>query len=311
MNPVNLRIGTRGSALALYQTNLVKRLLETACPGSTLEIVTIKTTGDRNQQRPVNPLETKRVFTREIEAALAAGEVHLAVHSAKDVAVVMPEGLITGAVLEREDPRDCLLTPDSRKLEDLLPGSRIGTSALRRKTQLLNRFPALQVEDLQGNVDTRLRKMMEGGYDAIVLAYAGVKRLGLTARVSEILNEETFYPAPGQGAILVQCREEDGETREALKRIHHAESGLRLDCERSFLRHLEGGCQLPCGLWTRLQDGGITAAGVLLSLDGLERVEARLETASDHPHQAGVKLADLLLNQGGDRILEKIRRQSS
>lgn len=305
-----LRIGTRGSQLALYQAELVKRLIQASSPGVACDLSIIKTTGDRTQSRPVSLFETKRVFTQEIESALAAGEVDLAVHSAKDVAVVMPAGLKTGAVLEREDCRDCVLTPDGKQLASLPMGSRVGTSALRRKTQLMNRYPGLQVLDLQGNVDTRIRKMMAGDYDAIILAYAGVKRIGLTQKVSELLPEENFLPAPGQGAILVQCREGEPELDEVLSLIHHRESAVRLECERSFLRHLEGGCQLPCGIWSRLKDGQLEAGGILLSLDGAQKVEARIQGPLDHMHQLGVGLADLLLNKGGSRILNEIRRKS-
>ncbi|HTL48766.1 MAG TPA: hydroxymethylbilane synthase [Verrucomicrobiae bacterium] len=308
MGEKKLRIGTRGSPLALYQANLVKTLVLKTAPDFSVEIVTIKTSGDREGVRSVNPFETKRVFTREIEDALLGKSVDLAVHSAKDVAAVLPPGLKVGAVLEREDVRDCVLTPDGKTLRQLKAGARVGTSSLRRKAQVIRLCPGVQVPDLQGNVDTRIAKMLRGDYEAIVLAYAGVKRIGLTQKVSEMLDPQKFYPAPGQGAILVETREKDALADEALRGVHDAPSALVLQCERSFLRHLEGGCQLPCGMWTRVENGRIEAGGALFSPDGLKAVEAHVSEPADHPHQAGVRLADMLLNQGGDAIIEKLRR---
>ncbi|MBU3760095.1 MAG: hydroxymethylbilane synthase [Candidatus Omnitrophica bacterium] len=303
-----LRIGTRGSRLALYQAELVKSILDSHLPACRAELKVIKTSGDAGKNREADPFETKRVFTREIEQALLNGEIDLAVHSAKDLAVTLPRGLQLGAVLAREDARDCLLTPDGRKLRDLPQGARVGTSALRRIVQLKRLRPDLCIEPLRGNIDTRIAKMTAGGYDAIVLALAGLKRVDLTRHVSEIFEPEQFFPAPGQGAIVVECRSGDSGLVEALNLLHDPESGRRLLCERAFLRTLEGGCQLPCGIWTREEGEELFSSGVLFGTEGQEAVGADLEGPADDPEACGKKLAEVILESGGRRILEKIRK---
>lgn len=302
----SLRIGTRGSQLAMYQAELVKTRLELELPLISVEIVKIKTSGDMIR-RSGAAVDTKRIYTREIEDALLSGQVDLAVHSAKDMSVMGPEGLKIGAVLEREDPRDCLISKDHKKLSELPLGSRIGTSSFRRKMQLLRRSPELVIQEIHGNVDSRIRKMEEGEYDALVLAYAGIKRLGLTNYVSEIFSETHFYPAPGQGIIAVQCRADDPETEEVLIPIHDKLSGKRLECEQAFLRKLEGGCQLPCGIATHLEGSFLKAWGALFALDGPDCAEAQWGGMADDPAKAGVELAGKILEKGGAAILEKIR----
>lgn len=308
---MKIRIGTRGSKLALYQAELVQAHLRKNFEQADIQICVIKTSGDMIRQKNPVPLETKRMFTKEIEDALLAKEVDLAVHSAKDLAAKMPEGLRVGAVLEREDPRDCFIHRDGKKLSELPDGTVIGTSALRRQTQLLRFYPGLKVENIRGNVDTRIRKVLNREYEGILLAYAGVKRLGLQEHVSEILDEKFFYPAPGQGVIVVQCREKDQPVLDLLRAIHHEESGKQLTAERVFLAELEGGCQLPCGMTTRINGPRMEAAGVLLSPYQSQWVEADFVGFSEKPEEVGHQLAKRILEVGGRVILDEIRRNVS
>lgn len=303
-------IGTRGSKLAFYQAELVKAKLARNFPLLRFTLVRIKTSGDMIRRSSANPFSTKRVYTQEIEDALLKKEIDLAVHSAKDLAVEFPQGLGIGAVLEREDPRDCLISREGKKLSELPWGARVGTSSIRRRLQLLRLHPELLVEEIRGNVDTRIRKLEEGMVDALVLAHAGLKRLGLTNSVTEVFSEEKFYPAPCQGAIVVETRSEDTEMRELIKPLNHPESAFRVASERAFLRRLEGGCQLPCGVSTRLegQEKKFVARGILFSLDGRQWAEAKLETAPENAESIGVRLAEEVLARGGEKIIHEMRR---
>lgn len=304
-----VRIGTRGSKLALYQAELVKARLEQTFPLLHFTVVRIKTSGDMIRRSGLDPFSTKRVYTREIEEALQKNEIDLAVHSAKDLAVSLPAGLVIGAVLEREDPRDCLVSREGKKLAELPLGARVGTSSPRRRLQLKRLHPELVAEEVRGNVDTRVHMLEEGALDALVLAYAGMRRLGLTDSVTEVFSEERFYPAPGQGAIVVECRAGDPGLAEALPLLNHPESAFRVHCERAFLRRLEGGCQLPCGVSTRsdLRERKIAARGILFSLDGTQCSEAKIEAALQDPEAVGLRLAEEILAGGGDKILSQMR----
>ena len=302
-----LRLGTRGSPLAFYQAELVKTRILEDFPLVVVETVKIKTSGDMIRRGGMHPMETKRIFTREIEDALLAGEIDLAIHSAKDMAVPLPQELKIGAVLEREDARDCLVSKNKRKLSELGLGARVGTSSLRRKMQLLRLNPELMIEEVHGNVETRLRKVEEGNFDAVMLAYAGVKRLGLINHVAEIFSEDHFYPAPGQGIIAVESRAGDEEVEEILKAITHLATQRRLDCERAFLNRLEGGCQLPCGVTTRIEEPHLKAAGALFATEGREWAQAQFEGPMDQAAYVGQQLAELVLEKGGKAILEAIR----
>ncbi len=307
---MKIRIGTRGSKLALYQAELVQAHLRKNAGLAEIEICVIKTSGDMIRQKNPVPLETKRMFTKEIEDALLAKEIDIAVHSAKDLAAKMPDGLKIGAVLEREDPRDCLIHRDGKKLAELPDGTIIGTSALRRQTQLLRFYPGLKIENIRGNVDTRIRKVINREYEGILLAYAGVKRLGLQEHVSEILDEKMFYPAPGQGVIVIQCSQNNTTILELLKSINHEDSSKQLAAERVFLTELEGGCQLPCGMRTRINGPRMEAAGVLLSPYEPQWVEADFVGASDKPEEVGHQLARRILETGGKFILDEIKRRA-
>ena len=302
-------IGTRGSQLAMVQAERVKTCIEKDFPMVAAKRIKIKTGGDMVRRGGIKPLESKRMFTREIEDALLKKEVDLAVHSAKDMAVLLPKGLKISAVLEREDPRDCLISQEKKKLSELSEKARIGTSSLRRKKQLLRHHPELAIEEVRGNVETRIRKVQEGQYDGVVLAYAGVKRLGLENYVAEIFSEEKILPAPGQGIIAVESRVGDRDTDEILAPMNHEETMKQLTCERAFLKRLEGGCQLPCGIKTTISEGQIMAQGALFSVEGSECAEGRTEGASDNPGQIGEKLANMILEKGGREILEKIRHE--
>jgi hydroxymethylbilane synthase len=303
-----IKIGTRGSQLALYQAELVKTRIKNDFPLINIEIVKIKTSGDMIRRGGPSPFDTKRIYTREIEESLLRCDVDLAVHSAKDMSVVHPVGLKIGAALEREDARDCLVSKDHKKISQLPLGARIGTSSLRRKMQLLRWNSNLIIEEIHGNVDSRIRKIEEGEFDAIVLAYAGIKRLGLVNYVSEIFPEEKFYPAPGQGIIAVQSRLGDSEIEEVLEPVHHKPSGIRLDCERAFLHRLEGGCQLPCGITTAVENGKLIASGALFETNAHNWVEQKFEGPANQAVDVGIALANKVLENGGQEILEKIRK---
>jgi len=291
----------------MYQAELVKSKILADFSLVEVELVKIKTGGDMVRKRGKTPFETKRIYTREIEDALLRHDIDLAVHSAKDMAVHLPEGLCIGAVIEREDPRDCLVSKDKKRFSELPLGSRIGTSSLRRKAQLLRRNPDLIVEDVHGNVDTRIRKLEDGEFDAVVLAYAGIKRLGLVNYIAEIFSEDKFYPAPGQGTIVVESSTKNESIEEMLRAIHHDESADRLECERAFLRRLEGGCQLPCGITTKIEGGSLKAAGALFATEGRDWVEDKHVGSSREPAEAGKALANVILDKGGREILARIR----
>lgn len=304
-----LRIGTRGSQLALYQAELTKRLIGGEFPDCRVELVLIKTRGDLFQDKiKIQGTETKRIFTREIEDALTEGKIDLAVHSAKDMAAVLPDGLVFGAVLEREDIRDALISAKYKTLGDMPFGAKVGTSSMRRRAQILKQYPHLKVEDLRGNVDTRLRKAREGLYDGIILAYAGLKRLGLDKHISSILKESEFYPSPGQGAIVVEVREKDSAVKKMVETLNHPRTEKRLVCERAFLRTLEGGCQLPCGIYTRIEKDQLLAFGALFDPENGQAVYGEKKGTIASAEKLGTDVAHGILQNGGQEILEKIRQ---
>lgn len=303
-----IRIGTRGSQLALYQAHYVREKITRNFPLITVEIQIIKTSGDMIRRGHFDPITTKRVFTREIEDALLKGEVDLAVHSAKDMSVHMPEGLELGAVFEREDPSDCLISKDHKKLSELPLGARIGTSSMRRKKQLLRWNPELIIEDCRGNVDSRIKKVESGQYDAIVLALAGVKRLGLSQYIAEVLPEHQFYPSPGQGTIVAQSRIGNEKLQDVLHAMNHHESEIRLRAERAFLRKLEGGCQLPCGALSHIEGNELHTKGALFAVEGHAFSEGVCKGLASEPEEVGTLLAESVLAGDGQKILDEIRK---
>jgi len=303
-----LRIGTRASALARWQAEHVAAALK-ALPGAPEpELVLIKTEGDRIQDVPLSQVEGKAFFTKEIEEALLNDTVDLAVHSLKDLATEMPSGLVLGAVLEREDPRDALIASGPISLEDLPSGARVGTSSLRRRALLARWRSDLKLLELRGNVPTRIQKLDDGGCDAIVLAAAGVKRLGMEDRISSFLPFDRFLPAVSQGAIGLQLRSEDDRVAQWVERLEHPATRIATIAERALLRTLEGGCHVPVGGFAELEGETLGLWGVICSLDGLTSVEGSTEGPVEFAEALGVSLAEDLLARGGDAILEGIRK---
>jgi len=297
-----LRLGTRKSKLALWQANFVKEKLEAL--GCKVELVPITTTGDKILDAPLAKIGGKGLFVKEIENALLAGEIDLAVHSLKDVPIIIPEGLTLSAITEREEPYDVLISRNGKKLEELPSGAVVGTSSLRRQVQIKRRRRDLKVEILRGNVDTRLRKLKEGLYDAIVLAYAGVKRMGLSGEISQVL--EDFIPAVGQGSLVIETRAEDERVINFVKVLNHKESWLRAVCERAFLRELQGGCQVPIGAYAWIEGDRIKIKGFISDLEGERFLEGYEEGSLQKAEEVGKRLAQRLLREGGEEILREI-----
>ena len=309
-----IRIGTRGSALARWQAEYVAAKLK-ANPGvPDPELILIKTEGDRIQDVPLSQVQGKAFFTKEIEEALLQNQVDMAVHSLKDLATEMPLGLTLGAVMEREDPRDALLFSQPHEPvhtpEDMPRGAKVGTSSLRRRALLARWRPDLQLAELRGNVPTRIRKLDEGDYDAIILAAAGVKRLGLAHRISACLPVETFLPAVSQGAIGVQIRADDADVAEWVEGLEHPETRAATTAERALLRTMEGGCQIPVGAFAEVEETGLRLRGVVCSLDGIRGVGGEISGSLEDAEKLGVALAEKLLRQGGGEILDEIRSES-
>lgn len=297
-----LRLGTRKSKLALWQANFVKEKLEAL--GCKVELVPITTTGDKILDAPLTKIGGKGLFVKEIENALLAGEIDLAVHSLKDVPITIPEGLTLSAITEREEPYDVLISRNGKKLEELPSGAVVGTSSLRRQVQIKRRRRDLKVEILRGNVDTRLRKLKEGLYDAIVLAYAGVKRMGLSGEISQVL--EDFIPAVGQGSLAIETRADDERVINFVKVLNHQESWLRAVCERAFLKELQGGCQVPIGAYAWIEGDRIKIKGFISDLEGERFLEGCEEGGLQEAEEVGKRLAQRLLREGGEEILKEI-----
>ncbi len=302
-----LKLGTRGSQLALWQANQVAMELKGHLPEIEIEIVVIKTKGDKILDVALSKIGDKGVFTRELENALLAGEIDLAVHSMKDLPSLLAPGLAVGAVLQREDPRDVLISHQAYTLANLPQYGLVGTSSLRRIAQLKNLRPDLRITDLRGNVETRIRKMVEQDLDAIVLAYAGVRRLGLTDLITQIIDMDQVLPAVGQGAIAVEIRAEDEQTAAVLSNINHPPTYVATLAERAFLRELEGGCQVPIGCLGDITGEVLALDGLVAAIDGevvlREKIFGRLEQAEE----MGRNLAGTLLGRGGRDILQSIR----
>lgn len=301
-----ITIGTRGSRLALQQSAWVRQRIAEQYPGLGIAVRRIKTTGDMITGVPLAQVGGKGVFVKEIEEALLRGEIDLAVHSMKDVPTELPVGLHVGAITEREDPRDVLIARDGRRLADLPAGARIGTSSLRRKAQLLGINPGWDIFPVRGNLDTRIKKLETEGLDAVILAAAGVRRLGLEERVSEYLSFDTMLPAVGQGALGIECRQE-GEINEVIAFLSHAESAMAVDGERALLRGLGGGCQVPIGALGEVREGILFLQGMVARLDG-SRV-FRAAARGDAAEEVGKRLATDLLAQGAEKVLQEIYRE--
>ena len=302
-----LTIATRGSRLALWQAEHVKNRLMALEPGLDIELAVIKTRGDIILDVPLAQVGGKGLFVKEIEEALLDGRAALAVHSIKDVPMQLPDGLTLGCVPEREVCTDCLLSFRHAGLEDLPHGACVGTSSLRRQAQLLGLRPDLKIVSLRGNVDTRLKKLENGEYDAIVLASAGIRRLELATPYMQPLPPDRFVPAVGQGALGIECRADDTATLDLLARIEHTPTRICVEAERGFLAGLDGGCQVPIGAHAEMTDDShFTLEGLVGEVDGSRILRARRDGQAENARQTGLDLANSLLDQGARDILERL-----
>jgi hydroxymethylbilane synthase len=304
----HLRIGTRGSLLAKWQAEFVRKQLFQAA-GVECEIIIIKTSGDKLQQSALSQIGGKGIFIKELEDALLDESVDIAVHSVKDIPTQLQPGLSFPAICRRDDVRDCLVSGNGAALAALRQGARVGTGSLRRQAQLRHIRPDLDVRDLRGNVDTRLRKVESGEYDAVVLAKAGLDRLACAHRISEIFEPDVCMPAVGQGAIGVECRASDSATSEVLEKLDHAETRAAIIAERSLLAALQGGCQVPLGAWARLDRDELVLDACVCSVDGAQYVRQRASAPPEQARSVGEHVAQLLIDAGAQNILEEVSRQ--
>ncbi|PLX41434.1 MAG: hydroxymethylbilane synthase [Deltaproteobacteria bacterium] len=306
MGKSTLKIATRKSQLALWQANWVKDQLEALNPGLKVELVKIVTKGDKILDVPLAKVGGKGLFVKEIEDALLDGRADIAVHSMKDVPTEFPEGLYLSVILKREDPRDAWFSAKGETLETIPAGAKVGTSSLRRKVQLKARRPDINFDDLRGNVDTRLRKLEEGQYDAIVLAAAGVKRLGLADKVTDYIDSDDVLPAVGQGAVGIECRIDDPETNALIAPLKDDVTWTQVIAERAFLGRLEGGCQVPIACYAEVEGEDIRLRGLVGSLDGETILTAEGNGKKGDEINLGVSLADELLAKGAKDILAEV-----
>lgn len=309
MTNSTLRIATRESALALWQANYVKDLLEQAHPDLCVELVPMTTKGDQILDTPLAKIGGKALFVKELEVAMLENRADIAVHSMKDVPVEFPEGLMLNTICEREDPRDAFVSNQFDDLDSLPEGSVVGTSSLRRQCQLKALRPDLVIKDLRGNVNTRLRKLDEGQYDAIILASAGLIRLEMPERIKQYLPAEVILPANGQGAVGIECRINDEQVQKWLSVLEHTETRQRVLAERALNRTLQGGCQVPIGAYAEVDGDQIHLRGLVGSLDGKEIIRAEINGHVDDAESMGVTLANELLSKGADAILTQVYAQ--
>lgn len=306
-----LRIATRKSPLALWQAEFVKAELQKHHPDLGVELVGFTTKGDKILDTPLAKVGGKGLFVKELEVAMLEGHADIAVHSMKDVPMEFPEGLGLAVICDREDPTDAFVSNSYSSLADLPEGSRVGTSSLRRQCQLREQRPDLQVLDLRGNVNTRLGKLDDGQYDAILLATAGLLRLEMADRIRERLAPETSLPAGGQGAVGIECRTDDQATLDLLAPLHHPATATRVVAERAMNRRLEGGCQVPIACYSELEaDGQLWLRGLVGSTDGKQMLRDEVRGPQTQAEQLGIELAERLLSQGADAILADVYSQS-
>ncbi len=301
-----IAIGTRGSQLALWQANWVKRSISRHHPGLSVELVIIKTKGDKILDVPLAKVGGKGLFVKEIEEALLDRRIDLAVHSMKDMPADIPVGLCIGAIPEREEPRDVLIARSGLPLVRLDQGARIGTSSLRRSAQLLRFRPDIRIVPLRGNLDTRLKKLESEAMDAIVLAAAGVRRLGLADRITQVLDESIMLPAVGQGALCIEIRENDPRVAPVVAALDDLPTRRVVMGERMFLKRLEGGCQVPIAGHGHIDKNGYTLTGLVCDVDGSHQVKQSLTGPENQSEQVGLQLAEMLLTMGAGEILERL-----
>lgn len=310
--PRTIRIGSRKSQLALVQTYWVQEKLQQAFPDRTFEVHTMSTQGDKILDVALAKIGDKGLFTKELEVGMLQGDIDFAVHSLKDLPTRLPEGLMLGCVTEREDPADALVIHArnaDKTIETLPEGAVIGTSSLRRLAQLRHHYPHLTFKDIRGNLNTRLQKLDSGDYDGIILAVAGLQRLGMGDRIHQILAPEVSLHAVGQGALGIECRGADSEILTLLKALEHTPTAQRCHAERSFLRELEGGCQVPIGVNTTIDGDTLTMTGLVSSIDGQRLVKDTVSGPATGAEQLGLELAQLLRQQGAQVILDEIFAQ--
>ena len=304
--PATIRVATRKSALALWQAEHVAALLRDAHPGIAVELVPLSTKGDRILDRSLAAIGGKGLFIKELENALQDGRADIAVHSMKDVPGDVPEGLLIATVLERADPRDALLT-NAAGLHELPRSARVGTSSLRRQAQLLAVRPDLHIEALRGNIDSRIRRLDDGELDAIILACAGLVRMGWEGRITARLDPEVSLPAVSQGVIGIECRAHDAGTRAALEALNHAPTRIVMDAERAFAARLGGSCQSPIAAHAQLDGRRLRLDGLVAEPNGSRLLRDCLTGDADHPQQLGEALAERVLAAGADALLERLR----
>ena len=305
-----LRIATRKSALALWQAEFVKAELERFHSDLTVELVPMSTQGDIILDTPLAKIGGKGLFVKELEQAMLDGRADIAVHSMKDVPVEFPEGLELNTICEREDPRDAFVSNKYKSLDELPQGAVVGTSSLRRQCQVRALRPDLDIRDLRGNVNTRLAKLDNGDYDAIILAAAGLLRLEMPERIAEFIEPETSLPANGQGAVGIECRSDDERVKALLEPLEHTETRIRVLAERAMNRRLEGGCQVPIGAYAIVNDEQVHIRGLVGAVNGSEILRDEVSGSVEHAEQLGVQLAEQLLAQGADQILAEVYRDA-
>jgi len=306
--PPAIVIASRASALAMWQARNIQERLSALYPETAVTIRSMTTQGDRILDKALDKIGGKGLFVKELEDALAEGSADIAVHSMKDVPMVLPPGFAIAAITEREDPRDAFVSNRYANLEALPAGSRIGTSSLRRESQIRARFPRLAIEPLRGNVQTRLKKLDAGDYAAIILAAAGLKRLGLADRITSILTPAESLPAPGQGALGIECREDRVDLIAMIGALDHAATAACVRAERAFSRALSGSCQLPLGGFAQDESGQLRLRGFVASADGKQLVRAELAGDARDPEALGTELAARLRSQGAAEILAALER---
>ncbi len=304
---LSITIGTRGSTLALWQANWVKSVIMDNFPSVSVELKIIRTKGDKILDTPLAKVGGKGLFVKEIEDALLNGRIDVAVHSMKDMPASLPKGLKIGAVPERENPGDVLITSNHRVLSEMGPGARIGTSSLRRAAQLRHHKPDVEIVPLRGNLDTRLRKLEKEDLDGVILAAAGVKRLGLESRVTEILPYDIMLPAAGQGALCIETRENDTDIEPVIMTLDHRETHSIVRGERAFLNRLEGGCQVPMAALGKIENDEYALCGLVADVAGKTVVKTTLNGSYTTPEAVGVRLAETLLAMGAEQILRDFK----
>ena len=301
-----IRIGTRGSKLALWQANFIKSEIEHLFPDLDVELTIIKTTGDRITDRPLAMIGGKGLFVKEIETALLNNNIDLAVHSMKDMPGELPKGLVIGAIPKRENPFDVLISKDNSLLADYEKGAKIGTSSLRRSSQIKHIRPDVKIVSIRGNLDTRIKKLRSGEYDAIVLAAAGLIRLDQKNEITEYLDETVMLPAVGQGALCIETRENDGDIALIMEKLDHHDTRICVTGERAFLKQIEGSCHIPVACFGKITDHEVLLTAVVASVDGKELIKEQIISPIDKVKSHGQTLADQVLEKGGKKILESL-----